>query len=453
MMCSWSIDRDHWECSLTRFTGVPVGHYVADARLSCADATPSLAWPVMTIDFRTRDDVDVDAIDVADFFGAQLPGLAAERSALAVPGARELGVRPFTIETTAGTWTLSVDDDSVRVDPGGTGHAAVRLDADEITDIVHDRRTPMTLLAAATLDMPSGNINDFLDWWVVLRSLLDARPVHTAGDVTFTDRDGGPLDLQRSFRVDDDPAELAYYLGEAGYLHLTEVFTPDEMTQVSADIDAALPRYHNGDGRSWWATTADGTERAVRLQRFQEESLATATLLQDDRLLRLASLSGDGHVPRDQGGNKIEALVKPIGVVKGISDLPWHKDCSLGRHSSRCCSVTVGISVTGADERSGQLGVVAGSHRALVQPTFFRDSWGLPAVPLPTRAGDVTLHCSCTMHMSHAPVERERRVMYTDFVLPPRAGDDPAPASAGVIDRVRESAYKVVSQVPSSARP
>jgi ectoine hydroxylase-related dioxygenase (phytanoyl-CoA dioxygenase family) len=190
----------------------------------------------------------------------------------------------------------------------------------------------------------------------------------------------------------------------------------------------------------------------VRLQRFQEESAATAALLEDDRLLRLASLTEDGHVPRQQGGNKIEALVKPIGVVKGISDLPWHKDCSLGRHSSRCCSLTVGISVTGADERSGQLGVVAGSHRALVQPAFFRDVWDLPAVPLPTRTGDVTVHCSCTLHMSHAPVEQERRVMYTDFVLPPRAGDDPAPNSAGVIDQVREQAYKVVSQVPSSAR-
>ena len=230
---------------------------------SCAHATPSLAWSVMTIDFRTRDDVDAETIDVAGFFGSQLPRLAAERSSLAVPGARELGVRPFTIETSAGTWTLSVDDDAIRVEPGGTGHASVRLDADEITDIVHDRRTPMTLLAAATLDMPSGNINHFLDWWVVLRSLLDGRAVHTAGDVTFTDRDGSPLDLQRSFRVDDDPAELAYYLGEAGYLHLTEVFTTDEMAQVSADMDAALPRYHDGDGRSWWATTADGKARGT----------------------------------------------------------------------------------------------------------------------------------------------------------------------------------------------
>ena len=41
--------------------------------------------------------------------------------------------------------------------------------------------------------------------------------------------------------------------------------------------------------------------------------------------------------------------MKPIGIVEGISDVPWHKDCSLGRHSYRCCSLTVGISVTGAD--------------------------------------------------------------------------------------------------------
>jgi len=408
---------------------------------------------MVTIDLRTRDDVDVETIDVADFFARGLPDLAAERSALAVPGARELGVRPLTVHTPAGTWTLSIEGQQVQVTPGGGGQAEVRLDESEVTDIVNDRRTPMTLMAAGTLDMPKGDLGDFLDWWVVLRSLLDARAVHTAGDVAFTDIDGGDLDLQRSFSVDDDSALLAYYLGQAGYLHLTEVFTPAEMAQVSADMDEALPRYHDGDGRSWWATTADGEQRAVRLQHFQEESAATAALLEDDRLLRLATLTGDGHVPRQQGGNKIEALVKPIGVVRGISDLPWHKDCSLGRHSSRCCSLTVGISVTGADERSGQLGVVAGSHRALVQPAFFRDSWGLPAVPLATRTGDVTVHCSCTLHMSHAPVERERRVMYTDFVLPPRAGDDPAPSSAGVIDRVRERAYKVVSQVPSSVRP
>ncbi len=240
---------------------------------------------------------------------------------------------------------------------------------------------------------------------------------------------------------------MAHFLAEAGFLHLTNVFTAAEMAEVSADMDAALPQYRPDDGRSWWATTATGEERAVRLQWFHERSPLTAALLEDDRLLRVARLTSDGHQHRS-AENKIEALVKPIGVVQGISDLPWHKDCSLGRHSYRCCSLTVGISVTGADDRSGQLAVVAGSHRALVQPAFFRACWGLPEVPLPTEVGDITVHCSCTLHKSHPPVDRERRVMYTDFTLPARGDGEAANRNVGEIARVRERAYKVVSQAP-----
>jgi hypothetical protein len=401
----------------------------------------------MTLDLRTRLDGDVEAVDVADFFDVELPRLAAERSDLAVPGALELDVAPLTVHTTKGSWTLSVTQDAVQVAAGDGGQASVRLSQAELTDIVHDLRTPMTLLTAGTLDMPRGDLGDFLDWWVVLRSLVDARPVHTAGAVDFKDRYGSELDLRRSFAVHDDPADMSHFLAEAGFLHLTEVFTVDEMAEVSADMDNALPHYVPDDGRSWWATTASGEQRAVRLQWFHERSPITAALLQDDRLLRVATLTSDGHRHRSEG-NTIEALVKPIGVVQGISDLPWHKDCSLGRHSYRCCSLTVGISVTGADERSGQLGVVAGSHRALVQPAFFRREWGLPEVSLPTEVGDITVHCSCTLHKSHPPMERERRVMYTDFTLPAQSDDETVTKSGREIARVRERAYKVVSQAP-----
>ena len=40
-----------------------------------------------------------------------------------------------------------------------------------------------------------------------------------------------------------------------------------------------------------------------------------------------------------------------------------------------------------------------------------------PRIGLPTKAGDVTVHVSCTLHMSQPPVTRERRVVYTDFSL------------------------------------
>ncbi len=144
----------------------------------------------------------------------------------------------------------------------------------------------------------------------------------------------------------------------------------------------------------------------------------------------------------------MEALIKPIGVVAGISDVPWHKDCSLGSHSYRCCSMTVGISVTGADARSGQLGVVAGSHRALIQPAFVRRNLDLPQVELPTATGDVTIHLSCTLHMSHPPVDRERRVLYTDFSLPsPDGARSPGEAE---LARIRKAAPVTVSQQPTT---
>ncbi len=51
------------------------------------------------------------------------------------------------------------------------------------------------------------------------------------------------------------------------------------------------------------------------------------------------------------------------------------------------------------------------------------------------------------MHMSHPPIEHERRVMYTGFGLPPRPGDT-APRNAADLSRVREQAYKTVNQAP-----
>jgi hypothetical protein len=401
---------------------------------------------MVSLDFRSRTDTDVAQVDVVEFFEHQLPELAAAHANLAIPGALELDIRPLTIDTIEGSWTLSITDHSIHIARGDQGRAAVRLDDAELTDIFYDLQTPMTLLTAGTLKMERGTLGDFLDWWVVLRSLIDAVPVYTAGSVEFRDRKGESLDLHTSFDADDDPDDVAQFLAEAGYLHLNSVFTEDEMAQVSADIDAAAPLYGPDDNRSWWARTAAGDHRPVRLQWFQDHSATTAALLDDERFLRIGRLTVDGHTARTVG-NRVEALVKPIGVVEGISDLPWHKDCSLGRHSYQCCGLTVGISVTGADERSGQLGVVAGSHRALVQPAFARQSWGLPEIGLRTRTGDVTVHTSCTMHMSHAPVDRERRVMYTGFSLPPRSGDA-AQKGVDLLSRVREQAHRVVSQAP-----
>jgi len=403
---------------------------------------------MVSLDYRTRTEASIRELDTRAFFGSELPALIAERSALVIAGACELGIEPFTFVTPSGTWTLALDDSGLHLRSGDGGAGCVELSDADVADVVNDLKTPMTFLSAGTLRMTRGNLGNFLDWWVVLRSLIDDRPVHTTGAITFENPDGSPLDLARAFTPEDDDADIAEFLAEAGFLHLRGWFDPEVMHEISADMDRALPTYVRDDGRSWWAKTANGDDRCVRMEFFQEHSARVMELLESERFLRIGRLVDGGYLPRTTG-DRIEALVKPIGVVEGISDVPWHKDCSLGMHSYRCCGLTTGISVTGADARSGQLRVVAGSHRALVQPAFVRSSCDLPIIDLPTETGDVTVHCSCTLHMSQPPIERERRVMYTGFGLPPKdeVGEGQQRAMAA-IGAVREGAYKTVSQAP-----
>ena len=211
-------------------------------------------------------------------------------------------------------------------------------------------------------------------------------------------------------------------------------------------MDAAAPSYRPDDGRSWWATLGDGSRRVVRMQHFHEQSDTTAALLVDERMDAIRRIPGLGHEPSSRG-NRIEALFKPVGVAEGISDVPWHKDCSLGRHSYQCCSLTVGISVTGAGPTTGQLRVVPGSHRALLWPSLLDPATlGLPDRPLPTETGDVTVHLSCTLHRAEPPTAGERKVLYTGFALPARDPGAAAAAAGRLYRRSRERAPLTTSQ-------
>jgi hypothetical protein len=407
----------------------------------------------MSIDVRTRVDGEQGPLDPARFFGDDLPTALDGAVALLVPACATLRLPPLVVEVDSASWTLEVDGPRVVVRPGApAGDVALRLRVDraQLADLVGDQVTPMGWFSSGALDL-DGRLERLLDWWLVLRGALDGVAPHVAGALSFEDLHGRPLDLGRRFAWDDADVDMERFLGQAGFLHVAGVFTEDEMAAVSADMDRAAPTYAPGDGRSWWARTADGVDRLVRMQGFDAMSPSAAALVGDGRLARLGALPGDGHQWGSMDSNALEALVKPIGVVEGISDVPWHKDCSLGRHSYECCALTVGISVTGAGKTSGQLRVVAGSHRVLVWPAFLRRDNLLPVVDLPTRTGDVTVHLSCTLHMAQPPVERERRVMYTGFRLPPLRPDAAAEARHR-LRAVREIAATTVSQPPSTVR-
>ena len=394
-----------------------------------------------TIDFRTRLDQDIRHLDVDAFRRGTLPAAIALHGDLCAAACRSYGLSPVGFVVDADSFTLAPADTTVAVHEGVAEAAVVvEVTAAAFSDLVQDVRSTLSFMTKGDIEVVTGRLSQFIAWEPALRALLDGRPAHVPGPATFVDRVGAPLDLRRSFRPTDDRDDLAHFLAEAGFAVLRGWLDPTDMARIDDDITHALPTYSPGDGNSWWATLADGTERCVRLQRFQDHSEATRRILADPGFRSIASTFADGHRPP----TGIEALIKPIGVVEGISDVPWHRDCDLGGHSYDCAAMTCGISVTPSDEESGALLVVAGSHRA-PSPPFVIDPLGLPVVTLSTQPGDITLHLSCTLHMATPPRRGERRVMYTDFALPSRADN---PGRAAKISDIRESAPVTVSQPP-----
>ncbi len=397
------------------------------------------------LDRRTRFDHRVEDLDPETFLGRDAPLWLARNGVLAARGALEWELPPLALDVDGECFSFVPQEGGLRIESGVAQGAAVAvLGREAFSDWMQDQCSSMGLVLGGLVEMRRGGLDDLIEWETGLRALRDGRPAYAPGQVEFRGADGAPLDITRSFRPDDDPAEITHFLEQAGFLHLRGVFDEAVMDEIARDIDRAIPGYAPDDGRSWWARTASGEERAVRLQRFQEHSEATRSLLRSEPFLAIADYGGAGHLPPElsPGLNAVEALVKPLEVVEGISDLPWHQDCAIGRHSYDCCSMTVGISVTGSDVDSGELGVLAGSHRASIPPSGVHPRVDLPRRALPTEKGDVTVHLSCTAHMSRPPRTRERRVLYTGFQLPRRPNDLVAPPDK--LSRIREGAPKAM---------
>ncbi len=378
---------------------------------------------MVSVDLRTRCDTDVRSLDFIEFHEHELrQALEGPNGECVARALQVLQLAPLALQVDGRSYTYRPSPTGLEIVSGDVPAAAVAaLSRDAFSDLMQDLRSTVALIIGDDVRMIRGGQHTFIEWEPVFRAALDGRPVYEPGSSDLRARDGSPLNLDRTFRLQDPPDEMAHFLGEAGFLRLTGVFTAQEVARMSTDIDRAVPSYRPGDGRSWWARTRAGEHRPVRLQYFQEHSEQAFALLEDPRFLAIADLTSDGHREgRRRDGNAIEALIKPIGVIEGISDVTWHKDCSLGRHSYQCCGITVGISITKSDEESGQLCVVAGSHRASLPLKGLRDDLDLPRIGLPTAPGDVTVHLSCTYHMSIPPKRAERRVMYTGFTLPPR---------------------------------
>lgn len=375
----------------------------------------------MSIDCRSRRHVERRPLSRDEVFDELLPEAIERHGVLAARGLLYKGLPSLSLRVDGRAITLQAESGGLRIQEGESSDGAVaELGHAALSDLVQDWKTTMGLAMTSQVIMVKGEFSHWVGWEPVFRALLDGRPVHEAGAVDFKNPDGSPLDLARSFDLDDDRSQAGHFLNQAGFLHIRNVFTEEEMAVISADLDTALAGAKPDDGASWWAGDSHGAQHPVRVLFFQEHSEGLRELLHDDRLQWLGRLTGDDHNGAEMGA---EGLIKPLDIQTGLSDLPWHKDCGQGGHSYYCNGLTVGISITGADERSGALGVVAGSHRANVQTAGRDESLDMPAIKLETKTGDLTVHCSDTLHRAHRPIERPRKVVYSGFRLRLKPGD------------------------------
>jgi hypothetical protein len=387
----------------------------------------------VSVDRRARVDGPLEIVGPGAFFGQALPAAAVAHQALLAAALAWYRPRPLTVACDGGLWTLrhdagpragaGGDHDRLVVTEGGGG-PVLTVTVVQLTELVADLVTPLTWSRDGTLDgVP---LDLVLDWWVLLRAIVDGVAPYVPGAAHG-------VAPQRAFGVDDDPAAMAAFLENTGYLHLAGVFTADEMAGVSADIDRAAPTPAGSGRRPGWYATNAGRGRAQRRVGFEAASARAAALLTDERLGLVGRLTGDGHTLDAYARPGMDAVVRP----PGSGDVAWHKDCAFGRHSYDCASLTVGVAVSDGERDAGHLRVLAGSHSCLLWPAFVRPGTDLPVVDLVTRSGDVTVHLSCTAHMAIPPVWAERRALYTAFGLPPRSvavpsGDADAPPSVGV---------------------
>jgi hypothetical protein len=227
-----------------------------------------------------------------------------------------------------------------------------------------------------------------------------------------------------------------------GYLHVTGVFSPDEMAAADREIDRLASLARPGDDRSWWVTTEDGAPALCRLVYTTLRSPVLAALESDPRVRRLGTLLDPGLAVAPDRMEGTAVLLKVPGRTSGLSNIPWHQDCGTGGHAIFCPAVAVGIQITGSNAATGNLRVIPGSHGQTLPNRWQERLAGVPVVSVDTAPGDVTVHIQDVMHASPRPTgEGHRRTVYVTH-YPPSLWEHVGPGEA-LNDLVRNRTEEV----------
>lgn len=355
------------------------------------------------------------SIDFEGFHTDELPRrIAGGNGRLAAADVEGVGPIAFRVPDGLAFTYVPIDGGvEIRPDDADAG-TVVTMARDDFSDFVNELRTCFGLLYAGRIDIERGDFAWLERWEPALRALYDARPIVDPAKMDL------PVDLTRSFSLDGEDADLAAFLTATGFLHVRGVFEADELVALDADVERGRAAARPDDGRSWWATRANGTEVCCRLIYLGEQSARVLALADDARLRRLAALGGADLEPETDCLDGQSVVIKHPEISAGLSDLPWHRDCGLGGHPVLCPTVAIGIQLDRASAATGELHFLAGSHLGSSHPLQPGDEARQPVVAIETEPGDVTVHFGHVLHAAPPPTGDGpgRRALYVTFTRP-----------------------------------
>ncbi len=323
-------------------------------------------------------------VDFDQFHRERLPALL-ERCGPVFTAADAAALRPLAFRMEDGRaytyvpcgLTFSVEE--------GSDHAetVATLPEAEWHDFVWELRSAFACFYADRLSL-TGKFGQLVRWEPPLRVALDGQAVYDIDDPPpVLDAEGRPVDLAATFALSDDESEIADYLERTGFVHLRHVIDAAEVGALRAEVDTAVAAARPDDRRSWW-TVVDGEEVCCRVNYLNDHSALVAGLGEDERFRRIAALGRtDLRDARDRlDGNGV--VIKVPGAGEGLADLPWHRDCGMGGHPVKCPMLNVGIQLDAATPETGQLEMIAGSHRGTSRLPRQSEATKLPVARLAT---------------------------------------------------------------------
>jgi len=360
-------------------------------------------------------------MDFDAFHRRDIPELLGQGRGVAAAGALPTGASLALALRDGAAFTYRSTGAGLTVVPGDDADVVVELDAGAFDDLLDEAWSVFGLLYGDRVAVRRGEFARFASWEAPLQALWFGRPIYDAAAVAaLVDADGLPLDITRSFTLDDDDTVLSGFLAATGFLVLRGVLSAAEIAELNGVVAAERAAAAPGDGRSWWATRSDGTEVCCRLTYMAERTDAAARLARDGRFARVAALAGGDLLPCTDRLDGMSVVIKNPDVVAGLSDLPWHRDCGIGGHRVLCPGLNVGIQLDRADADNGQLMFLAGSHRHAAQqgpPPTMGDA---PVVAVDADPGDVTVHFGHTLHAAPPPrsASAGRKALYVGYHAP-----------------------------------